>query len=472
MGNQPTAQTRAFTVDTALPKGQISAPFTLFSPNGDGIRDYIPITVKTEGDDEWEAVISDSKGTMVQSWTWKGKAPDTLPWDGTDKAGNNVADGTYRLALTSTDEAGNNVRLTLDNIVVDARIPRAFLTSSLSAIAPKDGQSTEALRFNIILNPKEGIETWSLELKDESGVVRRRFPARGTAPTAAPPESIGWNGYDDNETLREGKFTPQLTVSYLKGDVVSVSAAPITVDVSGPVLSFNSRPEYFSPDNDGVDDELIMNLGAQDISPIASWSLEIREPRPPYQSFYRIEGRGSPAEQTIWNGKSSRGELVQAATDYPFTFKAEDTLGNASSMEGMIGVDVLVIRDGDVLRIQVPSIIFRENEADFIGLSADVVENNNRVLRRVAEILNKFRDYRVQVEGHANPVLRTAAEETNELQPLSERRARATVEFLAGFGVNRNRLSAIGMGGKRPVVRYEDHDNWWKNRRVEFILIK
>jgi flagellar hook assembly protein FlgD/flagellar motor protein MotB len=472
MGNQPTAQTRPFTVDTAAPKGQISAPFTLFSPNGDGMRDYIPINAKTDGDDEWEALITDSKGTVIQSWTWKGTAPDTIPWDGTDRAGNNVADGTYRLALSSTDEAGNSARLTLDNIVVDARIPRAFLTSSLSAIAPKGGQGAEALRFNIILTPREGIETWTLELKDESGVVRRRFPATGTSPTTAPPESIGWNGYDDGGTLREGKFTPQLTVSYLKGDVVSVSAAPITVDVSGPVLSFNSRPEYFSPDNDGVDDELIMNLGAQDLSPIASWSLEIREPRPPYQSFYRIEGRGSPAEETRWDGRSSRRELVQAATDYPFTFKAEDTLGNASSMEGMIGVDVLVIRDGDILRIQVPSIIFRENEADFIGLPADVVENNNRVLRRVAEILNKFRDYRVQVEGHANPVLRTAAEETNELQPLSERRARATVEFLAGFGVNRSRLSAIGMGGKRPVVRYEDHDNWWKNRRVEFILIK
>jgi flagellar hook assembly protein FlgD len=472
MGNQPVAQTRVFAVDTTEPKGQISTPFTLFSPNGDGIRDYIPIRILTEADDEWEAAITDSRGTVVQSWNWRGTAPDTIPWDGTDRAGNNVADGTYRLALTSTDEAGNNTRLTLDNIVVDARIPRAFLTSSLSAIAPKGGPSAEALRFNIILNPREGIETWTLELQDESGVVRRRFPAAGTSPAAAPPESIGWNGYDDGGTLREGKFIPHLTVSYLKGDVVSVSAAPITVDVSGPVLSFNSQPEYFSPDNDGVDDELIINLGAQDISPIASWSLEIREPRPPYQLFYRIEGRGSPAERTIWDGRSSKGELVQAATDYPCTFKAEDVLGNASSMEGTIGVDVLVIRDGDILRIQVPSIIFRENEADFIGLPADVVENNNRVLRRVAEILNKFRDYRVQVEGHANPVLRTAAEETNELQPLSERRARATVEFLAGFGVNRNRLSAIGMGGKRPVVRYEDHDNWWKNRRVEFILIK
>jgi outer membrane protein OmpA-like peptidoglycan-associated protein len=93
-------------------------------------------------------------------------------------------------------------------------------------------------------------------------------------------------------------------------------------------------------------------------------------------------------------------------------------------------------------------------------------------MKRIAEILNKFKDYRVQVEGHANPVLRTAAEERNELQPLSEQRARAVVNILVDFGVARSRLSAVGRGGTRPVVRYEDRDNWWKNRRVEFILIK
>ncbi|MDR2110793.1 MAG: OmpA family protein [Spirochaetaceae bacterium] len=254
--------------------------------------------------------------------------------------------------------------------------------------------------------------------------------------------------------------------------MVSVQGQPILVDISGPVLSFSSVPEYFSPDNDGVDDELTMILGARDESPIASWSLEIREPQPPYNLFYRIGGRGSPAERIPWDGRSYRGELVQAATDYPFTLKAEDVLGNASSMEGVIGIDVLVIRDGDRLKIQVPSIVFRANEADFIGLPPEVVENNNRILRRIAEILNKFRDYRVQVEGHANPVTRAAAEERNELQPLSERRAQATVDFLTGFGVSRGRLSATGMGGTRPVVPYEDRDNWWKNRRVEFILIK
>jgi len=28
------------------------------------------------------------------------------------------------------------------------------------------------------------------------------------------------------------------------------------------------------------------------------------------------------------------------------------------------------------------------------------------------------------------------------------------------------------MGGTKPVVERADRENWWKNRRVEFILIK
>jgi flagellar hook assembly protein FlgD/flagellar motor protein MotB len=471
-GNQPVAQSRPFTVDTAAPKAQVNAPYTLFSPNADGVKDLIPINVTTEGDDAWEAVITDSKGTVIQSWTWTGKAPDSLPWDGADKAGNKAPDGTYRFALSSTDEAGNSTKIPLDSIQVDARVPRVIFTASQSAVAPKDGPTGEALKFSVILTPKDGIESWSLELKDESGAVRRRFPAPG-AETDAPPESISWNGYDDTGILREGKFTPQLSVTYTKGDVVSVSTSPVTIDVTGPVLSFSSLPEYFSPDNDGVDDELIMSLGAKDMSPIANWSLEIREPEPPNLLFYHIEGRGTPTDQTRWDGRSSKGELVQSATDYPFTFKAVDALGNVSSLDGVIGVDVLVIRDGDNLKIMVPSIVFRANEADFAGLPQSVVDNNNRVLRRIAEILNKFRDYRVQVEGHANPTSKPvpAGEAQSDLT-LSERRARATVDYLIGYGVIRGRLSAVGRGSTKPVIAFEDHDNWWKNRRVEFILIK
>ncbi|MDR1099300.1 MAG: gliding motility-associated C-terminal domain-containing protein [Treponema sp.] len=478
-GNQPSAVSLPFALDTQAPQAELSAPYTIFSPNGDGKRDNIPFTLSTAGNDNWEALISNARGQTIRSWNWTGQAP-SLIWDGTDQAGNIVPDGTYQLSLSATDAAGNSTRRNIPNIVLDARVPRAFLTASASGIAPKPDQKTDLVRFSIMLSPQDGIESWSLELRDEGGSPLRVYtgqPAGTPARMNPPPAAIGWNGLTENGALKEGRFTPTLTVNYLKGDVVSVQAPPITVDVSGPVLSFVYQPEYFSPDNDGVDDELVMFMGAQDASPIASWSLEIREPQPPYLLFYRLEGRGSPAERTVWDGRSnsaraSGGELVQAATDYLVNFKAADALGNASSLDAVIKVDVLVIRDGDRLRIQVPSIIFRENAADFNSLAGATVDNNMRVLQRIAEILNKFRDYKVQVEGHANPVLRTQAEESSELQPLSESRARAVVNMLVEFGVARGRLSAVGMGGSRPVVRYEDRDNWWKNRRVEFILIK
>jgi outer membrane protein OmpA-like peptidoglycan-associated protein len=89
--------------------------------------------------------------------------------------------------------------------------------------------------------------------------------------------------------------------------------------------------------------------------------------------------------------------------------------------------------------------------------------------------LNKFRDYKVMVEGHANPTQPAGAardREETELKRISEARAKAVVDLLVRYGVARNRLSSTGVGGSSPVVPYEDRDNWWKNRRVEFILIK
>jgi hypothetical protein len=308
--------------------------------------------------------------------------------------------------------------------------------------------------------------------KTSAGAKPSTAAATTAASVEAPPASLTWDGKDDAGAVVEGKRTARLTVAYRKGDLVTATAGPILVDVSAPALKVVATPRYFSPDNDGVEDELSIALSAVDASAIDTWSLEIREPQPPYQVFAKFEGKGAPTDRIVWDGRSSKGELVQAATDYAATFRAVDVLGNSSSIEATIGVDVLVIREGDILKIKVPSIIFRENAPDFNGLPQDIVDNNIRVLKRIAQILNKFKDYQVKVEGHANPVLRTAAEEKNELQPLSEARAKAVLAELVRFGVNGDRLSAIGMGGTRPVVKWEDHDDWWKNRRVEFILIK
>ena len=470
-GNQPSATSLPFEIDITPPSGSASAPYTVFSPNGR--RATVPFNVTAAANDEWEAAITGPGGNTVRAWNWKGPAP-AIVWDGKDSAGNAAPDGTYRFTMQSTDDAGNSFSSNIPGIVLDSRIPRLILTSSSTGIAPKPDQSSDLVRFSIMCSPQDGIESWSLDLKDEKGALVKRFASQPAAGgrTAPPPASIGWNGLSEGGGIREGRFTPSLTVNYSKGDTVTAETAPILVHVTGPELSIGYRPQYFSPDNDGVDDELFISLGAKSPAPIASWYLEIREPVAPFLLFYRIEGKGSPAETVRWDGRSNKGELVQSATDYPVKYSATDALGNTSSIDSKIGVDVLVIRDGNRLRILIPSIVFRENAADFNGIPADRAENNLRVLRRIAEILNKFRDYKVQVEGHANPVLLTAKEEREELQPLSEARARTVVNMLIEFGVARSRLSSIGMGGTKPVIKHSDRDNWWKNRRVEFILIK
>ena len=179
----------------------------------------------------------------------------------------------------------------------------------------------------------------------------------------------------------------------------------------------------------------------------------------------------------IW---SQRGELVEAATDYPYRLTITDALGNTTVAEGVIAVDVLVIRDGDRLKIKVPSIVFRPNFADFEGLSQETLDRNAEVLKRIAQILNRFRDYKIRVEGHANSVAKISGmsqaavsrEENVELQPLSTDRAEAVRLKLIEFGVDARRLSVAGLGSREPVVPFTDAENRWKNRRVEFILIK
>jgi hypothetical protein len=252
-----------------------------------------------------------------------------------------------------------------------------------------------------------------------------------------------------------------------------VSPAP---DTSGPELTVDFSTKMFSPDGDGVDDELVVTIKAADKSGIANWHIEILEPGDyePHPIFAEWGGEGNPPEKIVWDGRNASGELVQSATDYPFKLTAVDAEGNVSVFEGFIGVDVLVIREPNgVLRVRVPSIVFGPNVSDFAGLNAETVVNNDLVLKRIAQVLNKFSAYKVKVEGHANPVGRTARERQREQEtdlPLSDLRARFVVDYLVKLGVTRSRLTPFGVGNARPIADIGDRNNWWKNRRVEFIL--
>jgi outer membrane protein OmpA-like peptidoglycan-associated protein len=208
---------------------------------------------------------------------------------------------------------------------------------------------------------------------------------------------------------------------------------------------------------------------------IDGWQIAILDPEQhPFTSF---AGKGAPSEKIIWNGTSSTGELVQSAEDYPVSFTIKDELGNVTTVMKSIPIDILVLRDGDKLRVRIASITFQANTADYVNVDADKAAKNAATIARLAEIFKKYGTYKIQVEGHANLVnfdnpAKAKVEQEQELLPLSKNRADAIRKALIAHGIEAGRISTVGIGAASPVVPFSDLDNRWKNRRVEFILVR
>jgi flagellar motor protein MotB len=193
--------------------------------------------------------------------------------------------------------------------------------------------------------------------------------------------------------------------------------------------------------------------------------------------FFEQNGTVTPPAEWKWNGKGTSGEMVQSATEYLFRLTVNDIFDNTTTQEGIINVDVLVRKEGDLYKIVVPSIVFPPSSADFTRLAEDEMRGNRRVLGLIGRALNKYPGYKITVEGHSNPLTppntpeRTAEEKSD--QALSEQRARTVVTYLVdNASIERSRLSATGKSCTQPIADYDDDEENWKNRRVEFILAK
>ncbi len=372
--------------------------------------------------------------------------------------------------VNSTDAAGNRTEKTVTGITVDTRQTSVFLTADKTGFSPNGDGFLDDVRFNTYVNLQDGIASWSLSLIHESGATEKVFKGTGK-----PAPLVVWDGRGDKGVVREGTYTASFVVVYEKGDEPEARVDTILLDISPPDAKVRLSPVPFSPDNDGVEDELVIALSVSDASAVRDWSFQIFDPTGvPFNGF---SGKGNPTERIIWNGLSNTGELVQAAEDYPYKLFISDSLGNAKTYEGLIPVDVLVIREGDRLKIRISSITFPAYRADIVYENKEASEKNLRILKRLAEILNKYSTYQVQIEGHAvreywNFPNRIEREEREELQPLSLKRAESVKTKLIELGVAGRRLTTTGLGGTQPVVPHSDLQNRWKNRRVEFILLK
>jgi peptidoglycan-associated lipoprotein len=95
----------------------------------------------------------------------------------------------------------------------------------------------------------------------------------------------------------------------------------------------------------------------------------------------------------------------------------------------------------------------------------DIRPGDARILDENARWMKANPRYLILIEGHCDE------RGTNEYNlALGERRAKATMNYLVGQGVQAARVTMISYGEERPICNEKNEACWAKNRRAHFLV--
>ncbi|WP_312510656.1 OmpA family protein [Massilia sp.] len=162
------------------------------------------------------------------------------------------------------------------------------------------------------------------------------------------------------------------------------------------------------------------------------------------------------------SGRATRGAVIGAA--------AGAVIGNIWSKrmeaqkqqmeQATQGTGVQVSQTADNrLKLEIPS------DISFDTGRSDIKGNFQPILQRFASTLQENPNTNVVIIGHTDS---TGSDAIN--QPLSVDRASRTRDYLAGRGVNPNRITIEGRGSREPIASNADASGKARNRRVEIYV--
>ncbi len=403
-------------------------------------------------------------------------------WNGTQTGGRNAPDGNYTVDVRVVWKNGDSMTRRADSPIIVESVPPGAEIAPLAAIevtptpfSPDEDGVDDILNIYLSATSTVPVARWSVDIRDRQDRVFRSFTGTGV-----PRPRIEWDGRSDTGVYAApgSEFTAVFTVRDTFDNVTRETAAVRVAEETReppfpPRLTITASPVPFSPDGDGVDDTVSISLAAVSEVGLRDWELEIHDRMG--NVFRRFSGTGAPPARIVWDGSSDSDLTVMSAEDYTAVFTVTDTDGQVSEATTTITTDILVMRDGDKLRIIIPSIQFMPYSSDLFRVEPPRFEQNLETLRRLATILNRFPDRTITIEGHAarqhfRPGAAQDREEREILVPLSNRRAEEVRRSLTILGVDYDRMSTTGYGGRFPIVPHSDRENLWQNRRVEFIL--
>ena len=458
--------------DTRPSSATLAADPRRFSAFAEDAPDSVVLTTRITPPDRISSSrleIMDVHGRVVRRWHDSDQR--RFEWSGRTDVGAQVPDGSYTARLEVHHVNGNRTVATAGPIVVDTQPPTVYQLDAPYRVVRPTG---DGYRDTVRILQWTSDAVWTGRVVDAQGrvVAERRWSERA--------EDFTWDGRDEaGSTVADGEYTYELLGRDEVGNLQRAQLL-LVVDTTSlpafrrpPHLSIAAVPLLFVPSVDRDGRPLTLSLEASGPNEIAAWSVEFSDATgDPVRSF---RGDGPPPAELEWDGRYADGRLVESASAYRAVLAATDVYGNRSEAAVRVETGVLVLRDGILPRVMVPSVVFPWMSADLLAVDEASRRRNLDALRSLAEVLRRSPEHEILLEGHASSdeyedQPRIDSRRREQLATLSATRAESVRRALALLGVEPGRMSVVSYGDARPVVAPEDRENRWRNRRVEFIL--
>jgi len=315
----------------------------------------------------------------------------------------------------------------------------------------------------------EKVDRWRLQIKNREGVVALKKSGE------ILPISIEWDGIDgQNMLVPDGLYSCQIETKEWGRLPARSEWIPILVDNTLPEAEVILTTATFSPNGDGIDDTVTIQLGAKDESKIRNWTVEISNNEG--KLARTIEGEEPVPPSIVWNGKDDYYNTVVPPGEYGVKLVVNDIAGNkGTSMPQKLNVEIpmpkLEEKFAKVIKVEEEErglkITFSVKVLFGIG-KAILREDAYSAIEQAIGMLKAYPLNKVSIEGHTDSVGKA---EHN--QKLSEMRGRAVYDYIVERGgIDPGRLSVKGWGEEKPIASNKTARGRDVNRRVEIIILK
>jgi flagellar hook assembly protein FlgD len=255
----------------------------------------------------------------------------SISWDGLDENGNPASDGAYTAAMWILAGSNQRTDLEIDDFVVDTQAPAVSVTDpDPSIFSPNDDDSLDEL--TIVQSNGSVEDLWTGSFTDQSGRAVKTY-----SWTNDSPDTIVWDGTDDGGTLLDdGTYSYSLVSTDRAGNAFSYSISNIELNTVGTPLTIEMDNEYFSPNNDGVQDSVEISLDQDVDEDIVSWKVAVNDSSG--VTVRTFGDTGDPPEQIVFDGMNDAGSAA-AQGEYRIIYSLKYRNGNNPGASAQVVID-------------------------------------------------------------------------------------------------------------------------------------